>query len=84
MNNVINSCLDFGMGTVCMEGEIFGDYKAMFMAMGSFIILMLLLCLFGKYLWNTILVVLVPAIKPATSVFQILGMFLLTGLMFGN
>lgn len=85
MKHIIDSCLEFGVG--CTDHHTHDhkdDYKAFIVAIGSFIIIMLLLCLFGKYLWNSVLVVLIPAIKPATSVFQILGIYLLTGLMFGN
>ena len=81
MKHIIDSCLEFGVG--CTDHHTH-DNKAFIVAIGSFIIIMLLLCLFGKYLWNSVLVVLIPAIKPATSVFQILGIYLLTGLMFGN
>lgn len=86
MKTVIDSCLEFGVGCTDRHknNDHKDDYKAFIVAIGSFIIITILLCLFGKYLWNSVLVVLIPAIKPATSVFQILGMFLLTGLMFGN
>lgn len=40
-----------------------------------------LLLFFGKYLWNNVLVVLVPAVKPAKSVWQILGLAVLISLM---
>lgn len=40
-------------------------------------IVLLILSLIGMMLWNNILVKLVPGIKPATSVFQILGLYLL-------
>lgn len=52
-------------------------------AIVSFItlVIMLLLILFvGKYLWNTVLVALVPAVKPAKSVWQILGLAVLLAL----
>lgn len=45
-----------------------------------FVIFMLLL-FFGKYLWNSVLVELIPAIKPAKSVWQILGIALLLSLI---
>jgi hypothetical protein len=35
----------------------------------------------GKYLWNNVLHELVPAIKPAKSIFQILGLAILISLM---
>lgn len=44
-------------------------------------ILLLVILFVGKYLWNTILVELVPAVKPAKSVWQILGLAVLVMLM---
>ena len=44
-------------------------------------ILLLLILFFGKYLWNNVLITLVPAIKPAKSVWQILGLAILISLM---
>lgn len=35
----------------------------------------------GKYLWNNVLAVLVPGVKPAKSVFQILGLAILISLL---
>lgn len=47
------------------------------------LVIMLLLILFaGKYLWNTVLVALVPAVKPAKSVWQILGFAILISLFY--
>jgi len=45
-----------------------------------FIILALILFA-GKYLWNSVLVSLVPGVKPAKSVFQILGLAILIMLL---
>lgn len=44
-------------------------------------ILLALILFVGKYLWNTVLVALVPAIKPAKSVYQILGLAVLIMLL---
>jgi hypothetical protein len=54
------------------------------MALVSFLTLAIvfgLILLAGKWLWNTVLVALIPAIKPAKSVWQILGLAVLIGLM---
>jgi hypothetical protein len=54
------------------------------MALVSFLtvfIVFALILLAGKWLWNNVLVVLVPAIKPAKSVWQILGLAVLIGLL---
>lgn len=40
--------------------------------------------LLGKYLWNTVLVQLVPSVTAATSVWQILGLMVLVGILFGG
>ena len=55
------------------------------MAMVSFMTLIVmfgLILFLGKWLWNTVLVSLVPAVKPAKSVWQILGLAVLIGLMY--
>lgn len=46
----------------------------------AFVIFMVILFA-GKYLWNNVLHELVPAIKPAKSVWQILGLAILIMLM---
>ena len=46
-----------------------------------FIIYVVLILLLGKLLWNNTLVPLVPGVKEATSVFQILGLYILIQLM---
>ncbi len=40
-------------------------------------VMLALLLFVGKYLWNEVLVALVPAVKPAKSVWQILGLSVL-------
>ena len=42
------------------------------------IVFLILHLIIGKYLWNNALVPLVPAVKPASSVWQVLGV---TGLL---
>jgi hypothetical protein len=51
-------------------------------AMVIVIIIWLLLLLFvSKYLWNQVLVKLVTVVKPATSVLQLIGLFILLEIM---
>jgi len=53
-------------------------------ALVSFITLLIVFALIlfvGKYLWNEVLVSLVPGVKPAKSVFQILGLAILLALL---
>ncbi len=48
----------------------------------TLVVMFALILLLGKWLWNTVLVALVPAVKPAKSVWQILGLAVLIGLMY--
>lgn len=47
----------------------------------TLIVILILLLLLGKFLWNDVLVVVMPFIKPVTSVWQILGISLLITLL---
>lgn len=47
----------------------------------TMIIILLLLLFVGKYLWNNVLHVLVPGVKEAKSVWQILGLSVLIMLL---
>ena len=54
-------------------------------ALGSFIALIIWLAIilwFGEYLFNHVLVKVIPAIKPITSVWQLLGLSLLFNMLF--
>jgi len=55
--------------------------KQALVAFLTIFVIFLLLLLFGKYLWNTVLVALFPMIKPAKSIWQILGLSILIGLI---
>ena len=46
------------------------------------VISLLLLLLVGEYLWNRVLVKVVTVVKPVNSVWQILGLVLLSKLIF--
>ena len=50
----------------------------------TFFVVLALLMLLGKYLWNNILVELVPGVKKANSVWQIVGLYILISLLFGR
>jgi hypothetical protein len=56
--------------------------RAAFVAFMTMIVLFALILIVGKWLWNTVLVALVPAVKPAKSVWQILGLAVLIALMY--
>ena len=53
-------------------------------ALVSFLVMLIVFSLIlfaGKYLWNAVLVELIPGVKPAKSVFQILGLAILVSLL---
>jgi hypothetical protein len=47
----------------------------------TLVVMFTLILFLGKWLWNTVLVALVP-VKPAKSVWQILGLAVLIGLLY--
>ena len=70
--------------TETFESKTGVGYAPARMALVSFItvlIIFTLLLFAGKYLWNEVLHELVPAIKPAKSIWQILGIALLISLI---
>jgi len=55
--------------------------KAAIVAFLTLIVVFILLLILGKMLWNDVLVVLFPFVKPAKSIWQILGLSILVGLI---
>lgn len=55
--------------------------KVALVAFLTLLIVLTLLLFVGKYLWNDVLVVVMPFIKPVKSVWQILGLALLISLL---
>jgi hypothetical protein len=55
--------------------------KAALVAFLTLLVILLLLLLVGKFLWNGVLVTLMPFIKPAKSIWQILGLSILISLI---
>jgi len=51
---------------------------------GFLLLYLLIILLIGKWLWNNVLVRLVSIIKPASSVWQILGFAILVQILYGN
>jgi hypothetical protein len=47
----------------------------------TLIVILLLLLIVGKALWNSVLIELFPFVKPAKSIWQILGLSILLGLI---
>ena len=48
----------------------------------GFILWFFLILFFGEYLWNNVLVKLIPAVQPAKDIWQILGFVVLMSLIF--
>lgn len=68
--------------------EQFADSNAMgpssrsaFVTIVTMVVVLGLILLFGQFLWNHALVPLVPGVKPAKSIFQILGLSILISLL---
>lgn len=76
VSSFVNSC----EGLHNYEGGM--PLKTLLVFVLNLLIVMLILSLVGKLLWNNILVKLLPGVKPATSVFQILGLYLLVQFLF--
>jgi hypothetical protein len=54
----------------------------LFGALFASIISLIFLLLVGEYLWNNVLVKVVTFVKPVTSMWQILGLYILLALLF--
>ena len=48
----------------------------------SSVVMLVLMLLFGEYLFNNVLVKVVPAIKPVTSIWQLLGLMIVLKMLF--
>jgi hypothetical protein len=48
----------------------------------TFIIVEVLLLIFGKYIWNEILIKIIPGVQPVNSIWQLLGLSILVKLIF--
>lgn len=60
------------------------SYAEFLAAMLAFAITIVLIAFVGKWLWNEVVVDLISVAKPAKSVWQVLGLFVLASLMFGK
>lgn len=58
------------------------DLAGMIARVVSLVLVLLLVSFFGQYFWNTYVTKIVTIAKPATSVMQILGLFVFIRLMF--
>jgi hypothetical protein len=56
-------------------------FRSAFVTFFTVSIIFILILLFGKYLWNNVLHVLVPGVKKADSILQIFGIALLISML---
>ena len=56
-------------------------FKAALVSFLTVLVVFILILLVGKYLWNAVLVDLLPFVKPAKSIWQILGLSILISLI---
>lgn len=85
---MLGSAVANGVNLIVSQTETFdnqnGGASPARMAIVTFLTILILffaLLFVGKYLWNNVLHELVPAVKPAKSVWQVLGLALLISLL---
>lgn len=82
--STLNAALDPYLRTETFESETgvgFSPQRTALITVLTVFILLLITLFIGKWLWNTVLTALVPAIKPAKSVWQIMGLAILISLL---
>jgi hypothetical protein len=64
------------------SGAGYSTSRSFAVSLITLVIMLSLILLLGKFLWNNVLTALVPAVRPAKSIWQILGLAVLIGLMY--
>jgi hypothetical protein len=80
----LNAALDPFLQTETFESKTGIGYSPQRSALITFLTVLIVLSIIlfaGKWLWNNVLHELVPAVKPAKSIWQILGLALLISLL---
>ena len=67
------------LGTVLMGGK--GGREQALINLVSYIVVLLVVLFIGQTLWNNILVELVDGVKPVKSIWELLGLQVLLGLL---
>jgi hypothetical protein len=84
MNGVVGAVMRAGAegfvsnGNVSQKRQAYMDFVVTLL---TFVIAVLLLSFFGKFLWNNVVVDLFSFAKPAKSLWQILGLMVFIGLV---
>ena len=84
---MLNTAISVARFVGCVGKERFEDTSAMtvsqvLVALVTLVVYVVLILLLGKWLFNNVLCKLVPAIKPASSVWELLGLMVLLHLLF--
>ena len=74
MRDLLGGAVKVAAGQSATKPEMLGLFI-------GFIIWLVIVLFFGKYLWNNVLIKLIPGIKPVTSVWEILGLSILIGIL---
>jgi F0F1-type ATP synthase membrane subunit a len=85
MNGIAGALMRAGAEGFVSNGNVSEKRKAYMdfvVSLFTFILVVILLSLFGKLLWNNVIVDLFSFAKPAKSIWQILGLMIFVGLIF--
>lgn len=81
MNATVQSLMSAGVEQFADSTAIPSSSRSALVSLLTLVAVLGLILLFGQFLWNNALVPLVPGVKPAKSVLQILGLAILISLL---
>lgn len=79
--NALPAMIGAGVEQFTDSNAIPSSSRSAIVSLLTLIVVLGLILLFGQFLWNNALVPLVPGVKPARSVLQILGLAILISLL---
>jgi hypothetical protein len=79
--NALPAMIGAGVEQFTDSNAIPSSSRSALVSLLTLIVVLGLILLFGQFLWNNALVPLVPGVKPARSVLQILGLAILISLL---
>lgn len=74
------------IGKMCMSNDKNGEEmnQNLIASIISFVIVLLIVLFLGKFLWNDVVCNLFNGTKKASSIWQILGLYILVSILFGR
>ena len=81
MSGLVAQMVGAGVEQFADSAAIAPSTRSTLVTLLTLVVVVGLLLLFGQFLWNNALVPLVPGVKPAKSIFQILGLSILISLL---